>query len=83
MIIFLNWSENLSKTAWDRIMIFSLQIASNVYMTWLTFGKILYLTELSPFSDFGILRCKASLWTKYLENRLSFLNFGNLYSKAT
>ena len=30
-----------------------------------------YLTELSPFSDFGILCCKATLWTKYQENRLS------------
>ena len=30
-----------------------------------------YLAELSPFSDFGIVYSKATLWTKYLEDRLS------------
>ena len=30
-----------------------------------------YLAELCPLSDFGIFYCKATLWYKYLENRLS------------
>ena len=31
----------------------------------------IYLTELSPFSDFGILNINATLLTKYLENILN------------
>ena len=58
--------QNISRNAWARVIIFSAQIVSK------NFGKILkYLTELSPFSDFVILCSKATLWTKYLENRLS------------
>ena len=33
--------QNISRTAWARIMMFGLQIVSNMYMTWLISGKIL------------------------------------------
>ena len=48
--------HNILRIAWARILIFSIWVRINVYMTWLTFEQIPWKrTKLCPFYDSGII----------------------------